>query len=152
MRNMAWIVPASLLVFFTGCGTTAAVPFKPMADTALLMNAVIDPASDVVWGSVGWVITSAGEEQFNPKTDEEWLAVRNGAVQIAESGNLLMMAPRAKDDEWIRISQALVDTGTEAMKAADARDVEALFRIGGDIYAVCTNCHSKYSPDIVRVD
>src|SRR5687767_3974070 len=122
MRKMAWVVPATLM-WLSGCGSTTAVPFKPLADTKLLMQAVLEPAADAVWDSVGWVITAAGEEQIVPKTDEEWMAVRNGAVQIAESGNLLMIAPRAQDDEWIRISQALVDMGAEAMKAADARDV-----------------------------
>lgn len=147
MRTLWW---TALTVLFFGCGGPAPPPYKPVADTKLLMEAVIDPAADVIWGAAGSIITSAGTEELAPKSEEEWTAVRNSAVVLTESGNLLMMAPRAKDEEWIRISQALVDTGTAAMRAAEAKNVDQVFTIGGDIYAVCTNCHSKYMETIVQ--
>ena len=40
--------------------------------------------------------TKDGTEEIRPRTDEEWTAVRNAAVTLAESGNLLMMVPRAQ--------------------------------------------------------
>ena len=50
-----------------------------------------------------------------------------------------MMVPRAKDgDEWMRLSQAMVDTGAAAIKAAEAKDPDAMFEAGAEIYAVCT--------------
>ncbi len=80
-----------------------------------------------------------------------WTHVRNSAVALAESGNLLMMSPRAMDDEeWMRLCQALIDTSVDAIKAAEAKSVDDIFSVGGEIYAVCTNCHSKYSPAITR--
>ena len=126
-------------------------PFKPIVDTALLMEAFIDPAADVIWGSVGTIVTAAGEEHIRPKSDEEWMEVRNAAVAVTEAGNLLMMAPRAKDAEWMRISQAMIDTGAAALKAAEAKDPDGVFDTGAEIYAVCTNCHAKYDPTITRV-
>src|SRR5687767_12282538 len=84
-------------------------PFKAVADNKLLMQAILDPAADGLWESVGWVITAEGTQEIYPRTDEEWTAVRNAAVTVVESGNLLMMAPRAKDNaDWIRISQGLI--------------------------------------------
>jgi hypothetical protein len=84
-------------------------------------------------------------EDVRPRTDDEWAAVRNAAITVAESGNLLMLTPRAKDDgEWMRASQALIETGTAAMRAAEAKDPDALFRVGGDMYSACLNCHQKY--------
>jgi hypothetical protein len=148
MRNRLWIVAAAVLASSACTGGAEPPPFKPIVDTKLLMEAVLDPQADVIWNSVGTIITASGEENIRPKTEEEWIAVRNAAVAVAESGNLLMMVPRAKDEEWMRISQAMVDTGAKAIKAAEAKDVDQVFDVGGEIYAVCTNCHAKYDPSI----
>jgi hypothetical protein len=150
MNILRWSIAAALTLSACGGGNEPP-PFKPIADTALLMEAVIDPMADVIWGSVGTIVTAAGEEHIRPKTEEEWMAVRNAAVAVTEAGNLLMMVPRAKDAEWMRISQAMIDTGAAAIKAAEAKDPDGVFDAGADIYAVCTNCHAKYDPTIARV-
>ncbi len=128
-------------------------PFKPLLDTKALMETVIDPSADVVWGSAGQIITAAGTEDLRPTTEEGWANVRNHAAIVAEAGNLLMMVPRAKDgDEWMRLSQAMVDTGAAAMRAAEAKNADQLFQAGADIYSVCSNCHVKYLPEIVAAE
>jgi hypothetical protein len=152
MRNTLWIVAATLFVCSACTGGAEPPPFKPIVDTKLLMEAVVDPQADVIWDSVGTIITAAGEEHIRPKTEEEWMAVRNAAVAVTESGNLLMMVPRAKDDEWMRICQAMVETGAKAIQAAEAKDVDRVFDVGGEIYAVCVNCHSKYVDAIAQAD
>jgi hypothetical protein len=127
-------------------------PFTPIVDTGVLMESFIEPSADVIWASVGTIVTAAGEEHIRPKTEEEWTTVRNAAVAVSEAGNLLMMEPRARDaDEWMRLSKAMVDTGAEAIKAAEAKDPDAMFEAGAQIYAVCSNCHAKYDPSISRV-
>jgi hypothetical protein len=152
MRQIGWIVLAAVIAAAPACGGQQPPPFKPVADNQQLMEGVIEPAADVVWDSVGTIITSAGEENIRPKTDEEWEAVRNAALTLTESGNLLMMVPRAKDgDEWMRLCQAMIDTGMAAVRAAEAKNPDQMFDAGAEIYAVCTNCHSKYEPSIVRV-
>jgi hypothetical protein len=151
MNNLRWYVALAVLSASACGGGNEPPPFKPVADTALLMEAFIDPAADVIWGSVGTIITAAGEEHIRPRTEEEWMAVRNAAVAVTEAGNLLMMVPRAKDAEWMRISQAMIDTGAAAIKAAEAKDPDGVFDTGAEIYAVCTNCHAKYDPTITRV-
>ena len=152
MNMLRWsIAAAAVTLSACGGGGNEPPPFKPIADTALLMEAFIDPAADVIWGSVGTIITAAGEEHIRPRTEEEWMAVRNAAVAVTEAGNLLMMVPRAKDAEWNRISQAMIDTGAAAIKAAEAKDPDGVFDTGAEIYAVCTNCHAKYDPTITRV-
>jgi hypothetical protein len=143
MRRIAWLVVAVGMA--VGCGGPQPPPFKPVLDTKAFMEQILDPSTDVIWGSAGQIITSAGTEDLRPTTEEGWLNVRNHAAIVAESGNLLMMVPRARDgDEWMRISQALVDVGVQAIRAAEAKDADRLFQVGGDIYNVCTNCHSKY--------
>ena len=115
------------------------------------MEAVVDPAADVIWGAVFTVESKEGTVETAPKTDAEWAVVRNAGYVVAESGNLLMMDGRAKDKgEWMRQSQALVEIGTRAVKAAEAKDKDKVFEVGGEIYAVCSGCHQKYLPAIVE--
>ena len=124
-------------------------PFKPVADVKQLMNAMIDPAADEIWESTGWIITAAGEEERKPQNDEEWLAVMNHAITVTEAGNLLMMVPRAKDgDMWMQRAQEMIDAGTKAWRAAEAKDVQRLFDTGGEVYQSCTHCHENYIDEI----
>ncbi len=152
MRKTSWIVAAAVFVSSACSGGAQPPPFKPIVDTKALMASVIDPQADIIWAAVGTIITAAGEENIRPKTEEEWMAVRNAAVVVAESGNLLMMVPRAKDEEWMRISQAMIDTAAKAMRAAEAKNADQVFVVGGDLYAVCTNCHAKYDPAIAQAN
>ena len=148
MPRTSWI--AATLLVSSACGGAQPPPFKPLADTKLLMEAVLEPQANVVWRSVGTIIDAAGEQNVRPKTQEEWTAVRDAAVVVAESGNLLMMVPRAKDAEWMQIAQTLVDTSAKAVRAADARNVDQIFDVGAEMYEVCVSCHSKYMEAITQ--
>ncbi len=120
-------------------------PFREVAGARLLMASVMEPAADHLWASVGWIITPEGEENVQPQTDEEWFLVRNAAVTIAESGNLLMMDRRRMDNEdWVAWSRDLIDAGDAAMQAADARDVQGVFDTGEQVYFACAGCHAQY--------
>jgi hypothetical protein len=128
-------------------------PFKPVVDTKLLMQATIDPTADEIWDAVKTVITKDHTEEIRPKTNQEWTALRNHAVTLAESGNLLMMVPRAKDGgEWMARSQELIDSSERAIRAAEAKNADQLFTAGGDIYEACSNCHRKYMDAIVNAN
>jgi hypothetical protein len=153
MIRLRWaLAAAALAASACSSGNNQPPPFKPIVDTGALMESFIEPSADVIWLSVGTIVTAAGEEHIRPKTEEEWTKVKNAAVVVSEAGNLLMMEPRARDaDEWMRLSKAMVDTGAEAIKAAEAKDPDAVFEAGAQIYAVCSNCHAKYDPSISRV-
>ena len=106
---------------------------------------IIDPSSDVVWDSVGAIVTAAGTEERMPRTEEEWARVRNAALTVAEAGNLLMMPTRARDnEEWMAMSRAMIDGGEAAAKAAVAKDPKAILAVGDQIYQSCDACHKKY--------
>ena len=141
MRNFFFFLFASSL-FLPGCSGTlpqsAAPPaFKPVGSNLQLMQAIIIPSSDAVW--------AVGAEA--PKNDEDWTKVRNNALALAESGNLLMIGDRAKDQgEWMKASQVLVDAGTAAFKAAEAKNADGVMMAGDAIYNACEGCHMKYQP------
>jgi hypothetical protein len=135
------------------CGGPAPPPFKPVVDTKLLMQAVIDPNADFIWDAVKSIDTKDGSEEIRPKGDEAWTAVRNAAVTVAEAGNLLMLVPRAKDGgEWMKRAQEMIDTGEAAIRAAEAKNADRLFTVGGDIYEACSNCHRQYMDAIVNAN
>jgi hypothetical protein len=116
-----------------------------------LMRLVLEPAADTFWMSVSTTVTEKGVDEKFPQNDEEWEAVRHGAAVLVESGNLLMMSPRAKDaGDWIKMSAALSDAATTALRAAEVKDVDGVFKTGGDVYQACTNCHQKYWIDDPR--
>src|SRR5450631_2391259 len=60
-----------------------------------LMESIIDPSADALWGAVGTVIDNEGIHESFPKTQEEWQEPRRAAVRIIEGSNLLMMPDRA---------------------------------------------------------
>jgi hypothetical protein len=151
MRKLLPVLGVSALL--ASCGGPPPPPFKTVVDTKLLMQAVVDPSADAIWDSVKTIDTKEGSQDFRPRTDEEWTAVRNAAITVAEAGNLLMMVPRAKDgDEWMKRAQEMIDTGEAAIRAAESRNAEKLFTVGGDIYESCSNCHRQYMDAIVNAN
>jgi hypothetical protein len=120
-------------------------PFQTTANMMDLMENVIDPAADGIWEAVGTVITMEGTFEKFPATDDEWAGVRGSAIQLAESGNLLMLPSRSGGSaDWNNHAKALIDQSNRALKAIEAKDKDALFTIGGDIYDACTACHNQF--------
>jgi hypothetical protein len=109
--------------------------FQPVATAGELMTAIIIPTSDAVFG--------ASPETL--KTEKEWTALESSALTLAESGNLLMMRiPRNDNSIWLKESKALVEAGSEAYRAAKAKNLDALQEAGNKIYETCENCHAKH--------
>src|ERR1700680_995933 len=114
--------------------------FPPVASVKQLMLDLIHPSSN----DILLVIFRGG-----PKDEKEWAAVRRSAVTLAESGNLLMMRGRARDQgDWMEDAKLLVDVGNAAYKAAQAKDGSALAALAGAVDASCTTCHRQYRPNV----
>jgi hypothetical protein len=129
----------------------SSVPFTPVADVQQLMATVVEPAAEVYWDAVGWIVDSTGTTYLRPGTVEEWEAVRNAAFVLAESGNLLMMEGRAVDDgPWMGMSQAMTDVARTAIQMAEARNEQGVFDVGAEVYFACTNCHARYAVETLR--
>jgi cytochrome c556 len=136
------------VVLCAACGGPEPPPFKPVADIKQLMQGIVDPSADVVWDSVKTTFTKDGMDEHQPRTEAEWANVRNHAMMLSEAGNLLMMPPRAKDGgEWMTRAQELIDTASVALRAAEAKNVDQLYLVGGLIDEACENCHKKYWPN-----
>jgi hypothetical protein len=154
-RHALHWLPASLLAAscLLGCSRVPEPPpFKPVADMKLLMTAVIDPGAAILANTLAASTGEDGSENPAPPSEEQWTAVRNAAVALAESGNLLMLAPRARDSgDWMREARALIDIGESALAAAQARDANQISEITDRLYGVCSECHQKYPPAAVPI-
>jgi hypothetical protein len=135
-----------------------------------LMESIIDPSADVLWGAVGTVMDKEGNRELSPKTPEEWFDLRRAAVRIIEGGNLLMMpgreaAPvgtksevpgvelepaqmtaliRKKRKSFNAFAKALQVLGLEALRASEAKNTDLLIEIGGRMEDVCESCHKTF--------
>ena len=72
--------------------------FNTTLDVAQVMTLVLEPASDILWDSGGWVLDAAGYEELYPTTDEGWDYVRAQAAVVVESGNMLALPGRTAKD------------------------------------------------------
>lgn len=142
---------SALLVAACAAESEADSEFVLTGDMQELMYHVVDPAADVYWRAVGTIVDSAGVHELYPRTDEEWEAVSNAAMMLAESGNLMMMDGRAIDrGAWTTMSQQFIEVSQRALEAADARNLDAVFDMGAEVYYVCTNCHATYAIETLR--
>ena len=112
-------------------------PFVPeaIATTRQIMLGITAPTSDVVFQ----VSVEA------PKDDIGWEKVQANAISLAESANLLMIPPRAVDQQdWIKYCKQLVQTAKGAAQAAQARNADQVMAAGDQVYEVCDACHKQY--------
>ncbi|MCV2348299.1 hypothetical protein [Paucibacter sp. Y2R2-4] len=137
-----------------------------------LMQSLVDPSADALWEAVATEVSAKGEVQHAPADDAEWLALRQHALRLIESANLLAMPGRAVAQAGVRLEDhevpgisspeqieaaiakdpaafaaaaaKLQHTGLQALAAIDARDAQRLFAIGERIDQACEQCHSRY--------
>lgn len=99
-----------------------------------VMITMVVPASDVIF-------TAASEP---PTDDAQWVGVQKSAVILAESSKLLMTGSHAQDNAWMDRARALVHQAEAALKAADAKNSDALSQAGDEVYSTCEACHALY--------
>lgn len=116
-------------------------PFTIVATVKQVMQTIVIPSSNVVF--------AAGSEV--PQDEAGWLAAEDGALALAESGNLLMMNGRAVDrDQWMQYARDLLDASVTAVQAARERDADKLSAASDAVYLVCEGCHKQYRPKTVE--
>jgi cytochrome c556 len=136
------------LVLVVGTGLAAAQnvvdTFQPRATTRQLMVDAIHPASNDLL-----LVVYRGA----PVSERDWAAVRRSALALAESGNLLMMRGRVRDQaDWLTDARRMSDVGSAAYTAAQAKDLGALAALTGQLDASCTACHLRYRPNVFPRD
>ncbi|HTB15057.1 MAG TPA: hypothetical protein VK752_25975 [Bryobacteraceae bacterium] len=112
--------------------------FQPVGNVSQLMVDIIYPTSDALFYI----------ERTPPKTDHDWNVIRGTALTLAESGNLLLMGTRARDqDRWVKDTKLMIDAGQAAFKAAQKKDMQAILDLNEQLSESCTTCHRHYRPN-----
>jgi hypothetical protein len=135
-----------------------------------LMESIIDPSADALWGAVGTVVDKDGVHESFPKTPDEWLDLRRAAVRIIEGANLLMMPGREtapvgtksevpgvelepaeitalikkKRKSFDALAKELQVLGLEALRASDTKNAALLMDVGGRMQDLCESCHKTF--------
>ena len=173
MRPFTWLlVLSSSLLIVASCSAPEppASSFRPTASLRDVMHAMVEPSAYVVWDSVGEIISTSGTELRAPETDDEWDAVRHGAIALRESTNLILIEGRpvaypgetsaapgielepeeiealinGDREAWADRVHELYDAVGSVFAAIDAKDATALMDAGSEIDLACENCHLDY--------
>jgi hypothetical protein len=182
MRTVHWLLVLLLAVVITGVVSqrmtaqrlTPPPPVvRPIGAIRDIMKGIVEPSSNVIFGSAGYTVSAAGFKDLRPANDEAWDNVSHNALMLAEAANLLKMtgravarpedrAPSTSDEApeltpsqiqekierdrgmWNTFADALQERGVEALKAARAHDAEGLLSVGDAIDTACENCHLEY--------
>jgi len=141
MRIVALFLIAGAAVAQAPTPGPTTTTFQPVGSMKQLMIDIIYPTSDAIF----YVDRDA------PKSQKEWNDLRTQALMLAESGNLLMMDGRARDQKnWIMESKMLIDIGGKAYKAAQAKDLDGIRALNDSLNAACVVCHYQYRPGYHR--
>jgi cytochrome c556 len=143
--NRVILIPTALLLVATtaSIGQDTVIPEVTSGTIMEAMVVTITPASDIIWGVE------------DPQTDEEWQVLDDAAITLKEA----FEATRAggvgpNDNAWASEAkfQAYVDQEMAAIEhsraAIAARDLDALFDAGGELYTPCEECHIDYNPAV----
>jgi hypothetical protein len=166
---------AGALVALAGCSAHSAPTshpesaIQPIATIQELMQAEVDASADSIWDAVESTTSKAGEEEKQPRTAEEWEAIRRNTIVLIEAGNLLTVdgrrisrAPFPAEAEgalnsvdierrvagnraaFNQYALTLRDTARTMLAAIDAKDPKALVTAGGVLDEVCESCHLTF--------
>jgi hypothetical protein len=172
MRRFVFLclVGASVLVAVACNRTQPPPPFQTEATIKDIMDSMVDPSADVLWQSVATIVSAAGTEERQPRTDDDWKTVHRSAVILVEATNLLKMDGRhvakakeksdnpgielepeqmeklINDDRpaFLKFAKGLHDAALPALRATEDRNPTALLDAGEAIDTACENCHLKY--------
>ena len=144
--NKALIPALAAVTLLAGCDQGPPPPEQTMQQ---LMADEIQPTAKTYWDSVQFISDKQGFHEIVPETDADWQQTRDAATRMIELAELLQTPGYAegRGDDWIEISQSLAEVGRLAEQAADSKDPEKVFEVGGTMYSVCSACHQVYPPE-----
>ena len=137
---------------------------------AEIMDSVVDPSADFVWAAVSTEVGPKGVVEKAPHTDEEWKVVRRNIVAVMEAANMLKIpgrevappgvkstTPGIEEEPadikklidgdratWNKSADGLYEAAAILLKAADAKNSEAILDAGNKLDEACESCHLKY--------
>jgi hypothetical protein len=130
-----------LFLALAGAALAQEPSFQPVGSMGELMIRIIYPTSDALFYI----------ERDPPKTDAQWNAIRNQALTLAESGNLMLLPNRRRDQgDWVKETKVMIDLATEAYRAALAKNMDGVLAVNDKLVDSCVVCHAQYRANYPR--
>ena len=129
-------------LLLTACGQKE----EPAESVKELMAKRVQPTAQVYWDAVQFISDETGNHDIVPQTDADWERTRKAAEELAAFGDLLQTPAytEGRNEDWTQFSQSLVEIAKRAEKAAVDKNPDAVFKVGGTVYNVCSACHQAY--------
>jgi hypothetical protein len=155
MRTVLRLISLGAILLF-GCNApppppppSGALPISLVLNLKQFMEWVLDPAADAIWDSVKTVYTQTGTQDIKPQSNEQWAELGNAATRLKGAGNMLMNEERMRDNrDWSNRAGRLIAAAEKVRMAVEAKNVEALFDAGGELYQSCSACHTRFAPHL----
>lgn len=141
--NRAISIALAATAVLTGCNAEPPPPDKTVQQ---LMATEVQPTAQIFWNSVQFISDEQGEHDIFPKTDAEWKRTRDAATKLGELGEMLTNPgySEGRGEDWAEFASSLVEVSKLAEQAADSRNPDKVFEVGGSLYNVCAACHQVY--------
>ena len=132
----------ALVLLCVACSKPSSVADQPFILTATIkdiMDSMVEPSADEIWDAVATVSNAAGVVDLQPRTDEEWTAVRRRAITLIEATNLIAIEGRhvAKPGEKARV---------EAIELPPEEIESASTKTGNNSLRSRTRCTRRHFP------
>jgi hypothetical protein len=143
MTRTGLIAAAGLAALLAACGQGADKPAKTVQQ---LMAEDVQPTAEIYWNSVQFISDETGDHDIKPETDADWAKAKAAAVKLGELAALLRTPgyTEGRGEDWTTFANSLTEVSELAGQAADAKDPDKVFEVGGTIYNVCSACHQVY--------
>ena len=137
MRRILLVLSLASLTIAAFTEPSAAV--SPQDSVSNIHKVIVTPASDALFKA----------ESSPPTSDREWAELERNAASLAKSATQLTSKGASNGGsknrkQWQNLSRALVDAANLAVRAAKAKNANALIEANGRIVAVCEACHDEY--------
>ncbi|MEQ8314274.1 MAG: hypothetical protein RL839_01620 [Gammaproteobacteria bacterium] len=135
MLKVGSIAAISLLI-----ASVAVAQVPPQLTLKQIMNAMITPATNTIWGA------------YQLETEAQWQTIENAALTVIAAGNLMALGGSAPGEselaqqaQWRQFNEQMIAAAREVLVAVAARDEEALSAAGNNaLYPPCESCHQQY--------
>ena len=143
MTKTGLIAAIALAALLGACSQGAEAPEKTVQQ---LMAQDVQPTAEIFWNSVQFISDETGDHDIKPETDADWAKTKASAVRLGELAALLRSPgyTEGRGEDWTTFANSLTEVAKLAEQAADAKDPDKIFEVGGTIYNVCSACHQVY--------
>src|SRR5262245_58741420 len=133
--------------------SSAQVTSTPASAPAILSPISINAEMVRIVDHAGHQLWNAEKPNMTPKTDGDWENLVEHATQIAAAGALIRLEGTGPNDrtfvqqpDWQKFATAVSTAGLAALKAAEAKNQQALVAANGQLVEACEGCHKRFKP------